>query len=115
MVMPHCIIEYSAQLKNTVKPIQLISAVYNGAFTSELFESNDIKTRVICFDEYQAGSVKANFIHVIAKILSGRTLEQRNMLSHAILNELHMLNCSATSLTVEVVEMERESYAKVIT
>ena len=113
--MPHCIIEYSAQLQKTVKPTQLISAVYNGAFTSELFESNDIKTRAISFDDHQTGSVKANFIHVTIKILSGRTLEQRQKLSHAISNELNMLNCSATSLTVEVVDMERESYAKVIT
>ena len=113
--MPHCLIEYSAQLNNTLKPAQLISAVYNGAFNAELFESNDIKTRVICFDDYQSGSVKANFVHVTAKILSGRSLAQRNMLSHAILAELKMLNCPSTSLTVEVVEIERESYAKVIT
>lgn len=113
--MPHCIIEYSQGLQNTLKPSQLISAVYNGTFTSGLFEGDDIKTRVMCFDDYQSGSVKANFVHVVAKILSGRSLVQRNNLSHSILAELKMLNCCATSLTVEVIEIERESYAKVVT
>ena len=112
--MPHCIIEYSAPLHASIKPSQLISAVYNGAFNTNLFECNDIKSRVIPFDHYQSGSVKANFIHVTAKILSGRTLAQRKALSHAILAELKMLNGCATSLTVEVVEIERESYAKFV-
>ncbi len=113
--MPHCIIEYSANLAHTVKPSQLISAVYNGAFNAQLFEEHDIKVRAMCFDDYQSGSVKADFIHVIARILSGRSLEQRQSLSKAILAELKLLNCTATSLTVEVVDIERESYAKVIT
>ncbi|GAA0817539.1 5-carboxymethyl-2-hydroxymuconate Delta-isomerase [Colwellia sp. D2M02] len=113
--MPHCIIEYSAPLHAVLKPSQLISAVYNGAFNSELFENSEIKTRVIPFDNYQSGSVKVNFIHVVTKILSGRTLAQRKLLSQTILAELKMLNLSKTSLTVEIVEMERDSYAKVIT
>ena len=113
--MPHCIIEYSAQLTSTIKPSQLISAVHNGAFSTELFDEHDIKVRAMSFDDYQSGSIKANFIHVIARILSGRTLIQRQALSNAIVSELSFLNCSSTSITVEVVDIERESYAKIVT
>ncbi len=107
--MPHCIIEHSLDVEQT----QLINAVYQGTLKSELFEDDDIKTRSMAFDNYQTGSVKKSFIHVTAKILSGRTLEQRSMLSQSIMSELKKLKYSSITLTVEVIEMERDSYAKV--
>lgn len=109
--MPHCIIEHSKNLE----PSKLIDAVYQGARKSQLFENDDIKTRTIGFDNYQSGSVKSSFVHVTTKNLSGRNLEQRSMLSQLILSELESLSFISTSLTIEVVEIERESYAKVVT
>ena len=109
--MPHCIIEYSKNLEAA----QLIDAVYQGARKSKLFEDDDIKSRTMEFDHYQSGSTKNSFVHVTTKILSGRNLEQRSMLSRLILSELESLSIQSTSLTVEVVEMERTSYAKVVT
>jgi len=113
--MPHCIIEYSQNLEKIVSCEQLITAVYQGALSSQLFAGNDIKVRSLSFENYQCGSTKSPFIHVVTKILSGRTLEQRSKLSQAILTELKKLDCPATSLTVEIVEIEKSSYAKVIT
>ncbi|ROR98001.1 5-carboxymethyl-2-hydroxymuconate isomerase [Sinobacterium caligoides] len=109
--MPHCIIEHSKNLE----PAKLIDAVYQGARKSNLFEDDDIKSRTMGFDYYQSGSTKNSFVHVTTKILSGRNLEQRAMLSRSILSELESLNIQSTSLTVEVVEIERTSYAKVVT
>ncbi|WP_019616595.1 5-carboxymethyl-2-hydroxymuconate Delta-isomerase [Psychromonas ossibalaenae] len=112
--MPHCIIEYSSDLHTIVKPDQLIGAVFAGALNSKLFEAYDIKTRALCFDNYQTGPVKNAFIHVVVKILSGRTAEQRSILSGLVLTELKSFDFVSTSLTVEVVEIERSSYAKVL-
>jgi len=108
--VPHCIIEHS----NNFEPSALITAVFKGAQQSKLFEDSDIKTRTITFEHYQTGLQSQSFVHVTTKILSGRNLAQRQMLSQLILVQLESLNMLAVSLTVEVVEIEKASYAKVV-
>lgn len=112
--MPHCIIEYSEDLESTVSPETLINSVYMGALNSQLFSADDIKTRSISFKHFTSGAVKQNFIHVAVKILSGRTLEQRSLVSSSVLKELNTLPLISISLTVEVIEIEKESYSKVV-
>jgi len=113
--MPHCIIEYSNEIEKFVEPTQLINAVYQGALKSGLFEDDDIKTRSIAFDRYQSGSIKKAFVHVTVKIFSGRNLEQKKTLTNLIISQLKMIDFPSTLLTVEVVEIEKESYARVVT
>jgi len=108
--VPHCIIEYSSDLEDS----KLIDSVHIGALNSSLFNERDIKTRSISFANHKTGTTSHSFMHVTARILSGRTLEQRSTLSHCILVELKSLNYSSASLTVEVIEMERDSYAKMV-
>lgn len=110
--MPHCIIEYSDNLLKTIKPAQLLDAVYQGALASDLFGAADIKTRAVAFTDCRTENKPAGFIHITARILSGRTLAQRVALSQAILSELTGLGLADITLTAEVVEMERDSYAK---
>ncbi len=110
--MPHCIVEYSNEIEKSVEPTQLINAVYQGALKSDLFEDEDIKTRSIAFENYQSGSIKKAFVHVTVKILSGRNSEQKKKLANLILSQLRMIDFPSTLLTVEVVEIEKESYAK---
>jgi len=108
--MPHCIIEYSHDI--TIKASALMCAVYEGALASNLFEENHIKTRAIAYEHYQKGAEKDKFIHISTRILSGRTLEQRMMLSNKVLKKLVALGLKSVTITVEVIEMERESYVK---
>ena len=112
--MPHCIIEYAKELEKVVTPSNINNAVYQGALKSELFEYSDIKTRALSFDVHQLGSVKKDFIHVTLKLLSGRNIEERKKLSHLVLHELSQMGLSDVSLTVEVCEIEKGSYAKVV-
>jgi len=113
--MPHCIIEYSKDLEEIIKPSQLLTAVYNGALSSKLFKSDDIKSRTLSFEHFQSGTIKSSFVHVTTKILSGRTLEQRVTLSNSIIAELKKLDLTSSSLTVEIVDIEKSSYAKIVT
>lgn len=108
--MPHCIVEHSASLAAE----NLISQVFAGAFDSGLFESDgaDIKVRTIAFEHYCTGPRKSDFVHVVLKILSGRTLEQKQHLSAKVLAQLRQLALVDCSLTVEVVDIDRASYAK---
>ena len=110
--MPHCIIEHSS----TINPEQLNNKVFLGALNSELFEADgrDIKVRSIAYENYQTGTEKEDFIHVTVRILSGRSDTDKAMLSETVMTQLLSLSLSSASITVEVVDMDRNSYAKVV-
>lgn len=108
--MPHCIIECSATLDSDL----LTSKVYQGTLDSKLFEpdGSDIKARAISYQSYSVGGFKTDFIHVTVKILSGRSLLQKTVLSKSIQTRLSELDLVSCSVTVEVVDIERASYLK---
>lgn len=108
--MPHCIIEHSVNLA----PKPLLDAVLQGALDSQLFDKNDIKIRAQAFEHYQTNASQTEFVHVVVKILSGRSEQQQSALSGQVLERLKTLKLAATSLTVEIVEMPRVSYAKAL-
>ena len=94
----------------------MLARVFAGAMASGLFEADgsDIKVRTISYGTYATGTQASDFVHVIVRILSGRTLEQRQMLSASVLAQLQSLALPGCSLTVEVVDMERASYSKFV-
>ncbi len=112
--MPHCIIEYSKDLEKDISPQNMIDKTYQGALNTNLFISSDIKTRTIAFDHYQTGNLKENFIHINIKILSGRTVEQRKILSNSVLDQFNDIQIQPISISVEISELEKESYSKTV-
>ncbi|WDE10794.1 5-carboxymethyl-2-hydroxymuconate Delta-isomerase [Thalassomonas haliotis] len=108
--MPHNIIEYSAELEAHIP--EIIQAVHQGSFESGLFDEQDIKTRALAYQHTRLGQDSRFFIHVQAKLLSGRTPEQKKHLSQAVLKQLAQLDLHAISLTVEVLDIDKSSYAK---
>ena len=113
--MPHCIIEYSKDLNETVNIEELVNTVFNGAVNSELFSSSHIKTRALTYNHYLVGETKTNFIHITVKLLTGRNSDQRKLLSDSIISELKKMTLPPISISVEVVDMEKESYVKLET
>ncbi len=116
--MPHCIIEYSKELEEEIAPQLLINSAHQGALESGLFEESHIKSRAIPYEYYKTGISDLRFIHITARILSGRNLEQKADLSKSILAQLEALllerKLSSISITVEVCDLQREAYSKVI-
>lgn len=112
--MPHCIIEYSKDLEKDISPQNMIEKTYQGALNTNLFISSDIKTRAIAFDHYQTGNIKENFIHINIKILSGRTVEQKKILSDTILDQFKDIQIQPVTISVEISELEKESYSKTV-
>ena len=89
-------------------------AVFNGALHSQLFlpDGADIKVRAIAYQNFKLGDGKASFVHVVVKFLAGRTDEQKQLLSQEIIKKLSGLGHQDISITVEVVDIERQSYQK---
>lgn len=112
--MPHCIIEYSESLEKQIQVQQLLQTVYDGAVASGLFQPEDIKVRANVYQHWYLNAPQQHFIHVTARILSGRTLNQREMLASELLSAINALALSQSSVTVEVTEMERDSYRKAL-
>ncbi|MDA9004164.1 5-carboxymethyl-2-hydroxymuconate Delta-isomerase [bacterium] len=108
--MPHCIIEYSEDLSNSIN--EIMKSVEAGAVNSGLFEFIDIKIRAIPYKYYQVGITDSSFVHVSSRILSGRNSTQKDTLNAAIISQLSILTFSNCSITSEVIDIHKESYAK---
>nr|WP_182028065.1 5-carboxymethyl-2-hydroxymuconate isomerase [Vibrio parahaemolyticus] len=108
--MPHCIIEHSSSIES----VDLNQKVFLGVLESKLFESDgsDIKVRSIAYENYQTGTTKDDFIHVTLRILSGRNEQDKLLLSNSVMSRLKSIQLVGASLTVEVVDIDRKSYAK---
>jgi len=57
---------------------------------------------------------KQGFIHVSIHLLDGRSDKDKMNLSSQVLDKLTLLDLAQTSLTVEIIDIERASYAKKI-
>nr|WP_243749347.1 5-carboxymethyl-2-hydroxymuconate Delta-isomerase [Pseudoteredinibacter isoporae] len=108
--VPHCIAEHSSSIDGN----KLLNAVFQGTLNSELFEADgsDIKARCIAYDQYMTGPEKTDFVHVQLRLLSGRTLEQKEAFSESVFKEVKGLNLGRCSITVEVIDIDTDSYSK---
>lgn len=116
--MPHCIIEYSQALEKELSPADMIEAAHDGAVASTLFDESHIKSRALPYKDYKTGELDLRFIHITAKLISGRTIEQKLELSNCIQAEFKEViskkNLSKISVTVDIRDLEKETYTKTI-
>lgn len=110
--MPHLIIEYAETTVTDIQVDTMMEAVYQAAVDSGLFEEANIKTRAIPLRYHHLGRDGGGFIHVQCRIHQGRSEQQRRDLSQAVLAALQEIPLAVKVITVEVVEMERATYAK---
>jgi len=112
--MPHIIIEFSRDLASDTQIGTTLDAVHQAAAATRLFDARHIRVRAYPVYLYRVGGNVVPFLHAQIRIHSGRTAEQKRQLSSAVLDALREHHRSAYSITVEVVEMERESYTRFI-
>lgn len=108
--MPHLIIEFSHELASDERLGSMMQAVHESAFSSGLFEESHIKIRMIPIRYYLTANSRDSFLHAQLRILSGRTPEQKKMLSQAVLAAIQDQHWPVKRITVEVVDMDRDSY-----
>ncbi|MBD3671382.1 MAG: 5-carboxymethyl-2-hydroxymuconate Delta-isomerase [Gammaproteobacteria bacterium] len=109
--MPHFVIEYSLELADDGQVETMLDTVYQAALETALFDAGHIRLRAVPLRHYRNGS-GGPFVHAQLRIKPGRSDAQKKGLSAAVLGALRDQGWAATVMTVEVVEMDAESYAK---
>ena len=113
--MPHAVIHYSNNMSDTIKTNKVVSAIHQMMIDCGLFDAENIKTRAYATNNYLVGTKgnEGSFAHLTVSILAGRTTEQRKTLSESLLSALKNALPMANSLTVEIREMDKETYQKI--
>lgn len=110
--MPHIIIEYpQSQISEEQLP-DILKSVHEAVVDSGLFESSHIKTRAYPIHFYSKAGGDKPYMHTMARIKSGRNAEQKKQLSEAILAALCKEGLAVPVVTVEIIDMDRDSYTK---
>jgi len=110
--MPHIIVEYAEQVLTEDEVGKILKTIHQAVADSGLFEASHIKTRAYSFKHYSNAGGNEPYLHIQARIKSGRDAENKNRLSNEIINSLAALEIKAAVITVEVIDMDRDSYAK---
>lgn len=112
--MPHLIVEFSdvPSIANQVE--LLLDAIHHAAVATGLFDESHIRVRALPYAHYRVGGKQEPFIHVQCRLHAGRSEAQKRQLSEAVLAAVRGLGWPVKVATVEVVEMDRDSYAKYV-
>ena len=112
--MPHIIVEYAKQLADENKINSILQSIHDAIADSGLFKANQVKTRAYPFSVYTKAGGDQPYIHIQARIKSGRDAENKKQFAQVILSSFHSLAISADVITVEIIDMDRDSYGKYV-
>ncbi len=110
--MPHAVIEYSDNLAADYKSLDVTQSVHSLLVKCGLFKSNEIKTRGYAVQDFIVGDKgrKGSFIHITVYLLEGRSVQQKQSLSQAILDSIATAMKNANTVTVDVRELVKDTY-----
>ncbi|SHF10922.1 5-carboxymethyl-2-hydroxymuconate isomerase [Arenibacter palladensis] len=108
--MPHFIIDCSENIVSLKSPQEIMQNVYDAAESTELFDPGDIKVRINPFKYYNIGNSKNDFVHIFANIMEGRTVEQKAMLSKAVVTKLKQVFPEVPIISINIRDFEEATY-----
>ncbi len=114
--MPHLILEYSSDLENKIEFPPLLKGLSHRLIELGPFNLKDVKARAISYEKFLVGAeANQSFLHLTLLILEGRDSDTRKRVSQGMLDYLTK-SCRKTccSFTVELREMNRETYSKLV-
>lgn len=112
--MPHCIIEYSEDLSFNLDKKILMKNVFDGCMQVNIFNKKDVKVRMKSYEYFLSGGLEKNFIHINIKILSGRSIDEKKLLAQNVLDQVNNDTFCDISISVEVNDMNKEIYSKIV-
>ena len=111
--MPHLLIEYSANLEPALDIPALVAAVHSAALETGVFPIGGLRTRAARRDVFRIadGHADNGFIHIQARIGSGRPPEVRQRAAEQIFARLKAMTAThfavhPLGLTLEIVEID---------
>ncbi len=111
--MPHLLVEYSANLEPALDIPALIAAVHAAALETGVFPIGGLRTRAVRRDLFciADGHADNGFIHIQARIGSGRPAEVRQRAAEQIFARLKAMTAThfaahPLGLTLELVEID---------
>lgn len=111
--MPHIVIDYSEGLDETHDLPALCRAVFDAAADTGVFpDIPSIKVRARPCPHFLLGSDPQSFAHADVGLLDGRTEDQKATVTHAVLSAMDAHLPGVGSLTVDIYDMSRATYAK---
>jgi len=110
--VPHIIVEYQEEIANDTEIDLLLRAIHQSISDSRLFKADQIKTRAYPFRSFTNAGGSSPYIHIQARIKSGRAADNKKRLGEVILSGLAILQIPASVITVEIIDMDRDSYGK---
>lgn len=116
--MPHLVIEYSQNLAGLPEAQMLAELNQSLTASPEIQNEADLKSRFLRTDRFEIGTAPADraFVHAQLRLLSGRSPETKQDLAGRVADVLRRLTPRPggvmVQLSVEIVDMDRGSYAK---
>ncbi len=120
--MRHIMIEYSSNLADGISVKTLVEKLHRAILDSGLFETSAVRTRALPRDIYVIadGNPQNVFLHVIARIRAGRSVDVRKALGNSLLQTAKdvltaLPPSTPLALGVEVHEIDPEMLFRHIT
>jgi len=110
--LPHIILEYADDAATEGEIVRLLHDVHDALKKTDIFHEQNIKIRAVPVTQYLVGGKKEQFVHVQLRIKPGRTQRIKKKLSQEVLSVVSAGIQVIGVITVEVVDMDAESYAK---
>lgn len=108
--MPHFILDCTENILELKEPKEIIEEIFETAFSTGLFQRNDIKVRLNPFKHSLVMEGDTDFVHVFANIMQGRTDEQKANLSYKIVGKLNELFPNVPIISMNIRDFEKTSY-----
>ena len=111
--MPHIVVEYSATLDQSHDMQALCENLFKVTRDSGVFpDIGAIKVRAAPCPYVFIGKESQSFAHATVRLLAGRNTETKAHLANLILETLDATLPDVGSLTVDIKDIDRETYAK---
>ncbi len=110
--MPHFVIEHGHALKNESDMADAMQIVLDCGANSGFIKREDCKVRLVRYTHALFGDGRTSFLHVTAKLLTGRTDAQKEALAISIRDALDAKFSTIESISIDIRDMNPSCYKK---
>lgn len=111
--MPHIIIEYAHPIADNHDMNAICSTLFEAAMATGVFKTReDVKVRALPASHWFQEVENSTFAHVTVRLMEGRTLEQKAMLTRALLEKADELLPDVGTISVDIKELDPKTYQR---